>query len=262
MLAILNIQYHCLKLVFKISLKNKFKIVLIACLVLLSAMLVAYNQLQADAQEKILFTVVNPQKQSIALYWKDKHGARLGSIAKLKRHIENQDQTLLFAMNGGMFNRDFSPQGLYIENFKTHATLDTGSGDGNFYMKPNGIFYINNKNEAVVCQTQDFKVGNDIKFATQSGPMLLINGDIHPAFKEGSSNLNIRNGVGITAHHEVIFAMSKEEINFYDFAKFFQDMGCKQALYLDGFVSRAYLPEKDWIQNDGNFGVMIAVTKK
>jgi uncharacterized protein YigE (DUF2233 family) len=89
--------------------------------------------------------------------------------------------------------------------------------------------------------------------------MLLVDGVIHPAFQQGSSNLNIRNGVGILPNQEVVFAMSKEEINFYDFAVFFQKMGCKDALYLDGFVSRAYLPEKKWMQTDGHFGVMIAV---
>jgi uncharacterized protein YigE (DUF2233 family) len=92
--------------------------------------------------------------------------------------------------------------------------------------------------------------------------MLIIDGAIHSAFKEGSSNLNIRNGVGILPDNKVLFAMSKTEINFYDFARFFQKSGCKHALYLDGFVSRMYLPEKNWIQTDGRFGVLIGVTEK
>jgi uncharacterized protein YigE (DUF2233 family) len=28
-------------------------------------------------------------------------------------------------------------------------------------------------------------------------------------------------------------------------------------LYLDGFVSRMYLPAENWLQTDGDFGVMI-----
>jgi uncharacterized protein YigE (DUF2233 family) len=91
--------------------------------------------------------------------------------------------------------------------------------------------------------------------------MLLIDGEIHPAFKKGSKNLNIRNGVGILPDNKVVFAMSKEEVNFYDFAEFFKSKGCKNALYLDGFVSRTYLPEEDWEQLDGNFGVIIGVAK-
>jgi uncharacterized protein YigE (DUF2233 family) len=52
--------------------------------------------------------------------------------------------------------------------------------------------------------------------------------------------------------------MSKEPVNFYDFAEYFQKMGCKNALYLDGLVSRTYLPEQSSFQLDGNFGVIIA----
>jgi uncharacterized protein YigE (DUF2233 family) len=74
--------------------------------------------------------------------------------------------------------------------------------------------------------------------------------------------LYIRNGVGILPDNKVVFAMSKNEITFYDFAKYFQSLGCKNALYFDGIVSRMYLPEKKWTQTDGNFGVMVGVTNK
>ena len=88
--------------------------------------------------------------------------------------------------------------------------------------------------------------------------MLLIDGHIHPKLTKGSSNLHIRNGVGVLPDGKLIFAMSKEKINFYDFATFFKNNGCQNALYLDGFVSRTYLPSKNWEQMDGNFGVIIA----
>jgi uncharacterized protein YigE (DUF2233 family) len=92
--------------------------------------------------------------------------------------------------------------------------------------------------------------------------MLVIDGKIHPAFKQGSANLNIRNAVGILPDGKIVFAMSKTQINFYDFAMYFKELGCENALFLDGFVSRTYLPEENWVQTDGNFGVMIGVTKK
>jgi uncharacterized protein YigE (DUF2233 family) len=69
-------------------------------------------------------------------------------------------------------------------------------------------------------------------------------------------------GIWVEAYfYDLVFAMSKKEINFYDFAKYFKDLGCKNALYLDGFVSRTYLPEKNWKQEDGDFGVIIGVVK-
>ncbi len=198
---------------------------------------------------------------SIKLYWKDDSGQIFRSIQGLKTAIEAQGKELRFAMNGGMYMKDNSPQGLYIENGTTYIPLDTLSGAGNFYLKPNGVFYITKDSKAVVCQTKDFIDNGQINFATQSGPMLLIDGQVHSAFKKGSANLNIRNGVGILPDSTVVFAMSKKEVNFYDFAEFFKSMGCKNALYLDGFVSRTYLPEEGWEQLDGNFGVIIGVTK-
>ena len=88
--------------------------------------------------------------------------------------------------------------------------------------------------------------------------MLVIDGEMHPKFNRNSSNKHIRNGVGILANGNLVFAISKEKINFYDFASYFQQKGCNDALYLDGFVSRMYLPSRDWKQTDGNFAVIIA----
>jgi uncharacterized protein YigE (DUF2233 family) len=198
---------------------------------------------------------------SIKFYWKDDNGQIFRSIQNLKQFIETKNQELKFAMNGGMYTKENSPQGLFIEKGTTVAALDTASGTGNFYLKPNGVFYLTKDNKAVVCQTKEFIDNGQINFATQSGPMLLIDGQIHQAFKKGSANLNIRNGVGILPDNRVVFAMSKQEVNFYDFAEFFMNMGCKNALYLDGFVSRTYLPEENWRQLDGNFGVIIGVIK-
>lgn len=206
--------------------------------------------------------IVNPQKQNIKLYWKDNNQANFGSLQNLQQWLVGNRQKLLFAMNGGMYKLDGSPQGLFIENGKELVALDTKSGNGNFYLKPNGVFYLTTDNKPVICQTTNFKSNIKIKYATQSGPMLVIDGQIHPGFKAGSTNINIRNGVGVLPDGRVIFAMSKTTVNFYDFAAYFKSLGCKNALYLDGYVSRVYLPEKNWVQTDGNFGVIVGVTEK
>lgn len=213
---------------------------------------------QQDTDSKFLSFVIDASK--IHFYWKNDKGEILGSLQNLKSFTASKNQELIFAMNGGMYRRDQSPQGLYIENGKIITALDTSSGFGNFYLKPNGVFFLTN-NKANICSTNEFKQIEQVTFATQSGPMLIINGQMHPAFKKGSTNLNIRNGVGILPDNRVLFAMSKKEINFYDFAEFFKSKGCKNALYLDGFVSRTYFPEQNWKQLDGNFGVMIGVLK-
>lgn len=233
------------------------------CLILLlTAGIIALTKNNNSVDYPILAYAVDTETQDLQLYWKNDKGETLKNIQNLKNLVESKDLTLTFAMNGGMFNKDFSPQGLFIQNKKTLAVLDTADGSGNFYLKPNGVFYVTTDNIPFVCKTTDFADNGKIKYATQSGPMLVIDGQIHSVFKDGSTNLNIRNGVGILPDNKVVFAMSKTEINFYDFAKYFQSLGCKNALYFDGLVSRMYLPEKEWTQIDGNFGVIIGVTKK
>jgi uncharacterized protein YigE (DUF2233 family) len=202
--------------------------------------------------DRCISYIVDTKQQDIKLYWKDDRQENFKSIQNLKTWLAKNQKVLIFAMNGGMYKQDNSPLGLFIEDQKTVAPLNTANANGNFYLKPNGVFYITTDNLPAICPTEKFKDNGKIKYATQSGPMLVIDGQIHPAFKEGSTNLNIRNGVGILPGDKVIFAMSKREISFYDFANYFKSMGCKNALYLDGLVSRTYLPSKDWIQTDGN----------
>ncbi|HEV8512066.1 MAG TPA: phosphodiester glycosidase family protein [Cyclobacteriaceae bacterium] len=212
-----------------------------------------------NGDSRFLSFVAEPA--TIKFYWKDDKGQIFRSFQNLKSFIDANHHELKFAMNGGMYLKDNSPQGLYIENNITLKVLDTLSGTGNFYLKPNGVFYLTKDNRAIVCETSKFLDNGQINFATQSGPMLLVDGKIHPAFKQGSKNLNIRNGVGILPDNKVVFAISKEEVNFYDFAEFFKNLKCKNALYLDGFVSRAYLPEVNLNQLEGDFGVIIGVSK-
>ncbi len=223
---------------------------------------VEYPVNQKETSKNILSYIVDTKLRNLELYWKNDTGGILKSINNLKNYVEGKGSTLVFAMNGGMYMQDNSPLGLFIYDHKQIRELNMAKSDnGNFYLKPNGVFYLNEDNSVKICTSEAFKSNNNIKYATQSGPMLVIDGKIHSAFKEGSSNLNIRNGVGVLPDGKLIFAMSKNSINFYDFAKFFKDMGCANALYLDGFVSRTYLPEENWRQLDGNFGVMIGVTK-
>jgi uncharacterized protein YigE (DUF2233 family) len=207
--------------------------------------------------EKFLDYRIDFKKQNLRLYWKDDKDQPFRSFQNLKDWLDQKGQKLVFAMNGGMYKTDNSPLGLYIEATKVLASINKKSGNGNFYLKPNGIFYITADSQAAICTTENFRINSKIKYATQSGPMLVIDGQIHSAFKEGATNVNIRNGVGLLPNGQPLFVMSKTEINFYDFANYFKKAGCKNALYLDGFVSRTYLPGKNWMQTGGDFGVII-----
>jgi uncharacterized protein YigE (DUF2233 family) len=234
-------------------------LLLIITLVSVGFLAISKNKLAED--ERFISYVVNPKTQNIAFFWKDENGERFKNAKNLISWLDSKNIQLLFSTNGGMYKKDHSPQGLFIENQVVKTEIDTLNGNGNFYLKPNGVFYITTEKKPIICKTEDIKSTKNINYATQSGPMLVIEGKIHTAFKENSTNLNIRNGVGILPNNQIVFVISKKEINFYDFADYFKKLGCKNALYLDGFVSRTYLPEKNWNQIDGDFGVIIGVTQ-
>ena len=214
---------------------------------------------EAPPAISIISYIADPQHSRVEIFWKDERGQRIGSLGNLRNKLEARGRKVQCLMNAGMFRKDFSPQGCYIENGKVVVGVDRSEGSGNFYLKPNGILAIASDGAAKICKTEDFEVGKDIAYATQSGPMLVSNGKIHAAFMRDSNNLNIRNGVGVLPDGKLLFAISETKINFYEFASFFQKAGCLNALYLDGFVSKAYIPDRNYVQTDGNFGPMIAV---
>lgn len=231
---------------------------------ILSAILLlsSFYWLEVDKNKdttRIISHEVDLSETTLQFFHKNKEGKPYSNAGNLKQELKQQGKELLFAMNGGMYLKDQSPQGLYIENGKVIQPTDkTQEAYGNFYMQPNGVFLIENNNKARVVPTKELKSTKNILYATQSGPMLVIDGKLHPKFNEGSTSLHIRNGVGVLPNGHLLFAISKERVNFYDFATYFKEQGCKNALYLDGFVSRMYLPAKKWEQTDGGFGVIIA----
>ncbi len=240
--------------------KRRLKLFLtIASAVSLTVIFVSWKIRQAEDDRFVTYTA-DCKQQSVAMYWKDDQDKNFASIGNLQLSLQKNHRKLVFAMNGGMYGPDHSPKGLFIEGGIVKSPLDTASGEGNFYLKPNGVFYISKEAVPVICDTKSFRNNGKIKYATQSGPMLVIDGQISAVFKQGSTNLNIRNGVGLLPDGRVIFVISKVPVNFYDLANYFKSMGCKNALYLDGFVSRAYIADKNWLQTDGDFGVIIGVT--
>lgn len=220
--------------------------------------------LKFNSNEKVIISnyIINPKSNDLKFYHVDSNGKIIKSILDLKNEVEKNNKELVFAMNGGMYMEGNIPMGLLICDNKIYKPINRliPKVKTNFYTQPNGVFYITDDTIAKICITKDYNFTN-VKYATQSGPMLLIEGKINPIFKINSKNVNIRNGVGILPNNKIVFAISENEINFYDFANYFKKMGCKNALFLDGYVSRAYIPSKKIDQTDGDFGVIIGVTK-
>lgn len=163
-------------------------------------------------------------------------GAPYGSLSRLLASPAGRGVSM--AMNAGMYHEDLSPVGLYVEDGREEKRISRASGPGNFHLKPNGVFYVAG-GQAGVMET-DAYLRRRIKpsLATQSGPMLVIDGRIHPRFSGEGPSRKYRNGVGITDPRTVLFAISDEPVSFGAFARLFRDaLSCRNALFLDGSVS-------------------------
>lgn len=205
------------------------------------------------------YFIYDSETQEAGMVWKkgDK------SYRSLNRVRKELGKKLLFATNGGMYMEDGAPLGLYIEEGREMRPLITKTkGYGNFYLQPNGVFYLKENGQPGLSVTAKFDP-REIKFATQSGPMLLSGGKMNLNFTEGSTHTHIRSGVGITPEGQAVFVISDQLVNFYDFARFFQEeFACRDALYLDGFVSRMYLRDLPPLEMGGDFGAIIVITEK
>jgi uncharacterized protein YigE (DUF2233 family) len=192
-----------------------------------------------------LWRVPRSEQSQLQLVWLGRDQKPIGSFSGLQKELAAQGKEIQFAMNAGIFERGPKPCGLTISEGQEQVPLNLRRGEGNFYLLPNGVFYVDQSKGAGVMEAAEFgQSGIKPRLATQSGPLLLRNGVTHPAFKVDSPNKRLRNAVGVhAASGEIIFVMSdrldrvKGRVTFHQLARFFLHLGCKDALYLDGDIS-------------------------
>lgn len=220
------------------------------------------ERLDFDGAEFTACTV-DMRRDDVRLFLRDPYGEVYGTFSRLEAGL-GEGETLTLAMNAGMFHDDLRPVGLYVENGVEEMRLVTSDGPGNFGLLPNGVLCLS-ENRADVIESLRFEaLAPDCEFATQSGPMLVIESDLHPRFRQNSDSLNIRNGVGVSDDGtRMVLAISDEPVNFHHFARLFRDgLGTPNALYLDGRISRLHAPELD--RSDFGFpvGPMIGIVQQ
>ena len=179
----------------------------------------------------------------------------LGQFQNVDRVLEPAGQTLAFAMNAGMYHDNRRPVGHYVENGQELMRVVPNAGPGNFGLLPNGVFCIR-ANRADVYETRAFQAAApDCDYATQSGPMLVIDGALHPRFLIDSTSRFVRNGVGTSADGQrAVFVISSNTVTFHEFGSFFKDaLKLPNALYFDGNISRLYAPSIG--RNDPGFAM-------
>lgn len=181
--------------------------------------------------------------EDLRLFLNGEDGQPLGHFSDVQDSLA-PGQSLEFAMNAGMYHDDRSPVGLYIQDGQQEMRVVPNAGPGNFGLLPNGVFCIRDGRADVIETLRFIKENPTCRDATQSGPMLVIDGALHPKFLADGTSKNIRNGVGVSADGNIAyFAISDAPVSFHEFGRFFRDeMQVPNALYLDGKISRLTVP--------------------
>ena len=218
-----------------------------AALALFSLSAIAGQNPCAEVQEGgVAYTVCDfdARKSDIRLFLRNETGETYGDFSRLASELASKSETLVFAMNAGMYAEDRTPVGLYVENGRLLNPANTHAGPGNFHLKPNGVFWIEGGRAGVTETTRFLKSRQRAQFATQSGPMLVIGGRVHPRIHEDGMSEKFRNGVCVQDGHIVRFAISNRPVTFHQFAGLFRDrLHCRDALFLDGgSASALYAP--------------------
>lgn len=204
---------------------------------------------------------VDLRAHRLRMFLNDEQGRTLKYFSGVNRLLEPRGERLIFAMNAGMFHSDFSPVGLLVSEAETLRPLNLDDAEGNFFLKPNGVFLVADSGAHVIESSRYRHFSEPVHLATQSGPMLVIDGALHPAFREQSASRLIRNGVGILSPHEAVFVISETPVNFHEFATLFRNgIGCKDALFLDASVSSLYSESLNRRDVRASLGPIIGVT--
>lgn len=195
------------------------------------------------AGKRVTVCRVEVSKEPLQLFLRDNAGQPLKSFDGINRWLQPQGRKLLFAMNAGMYHANYAPVGLFVENGRQIAPISLANGDGNFFLKPNGVFLVSKSGARVIDSTDYATLREPALLATQSGPLLVRANRIHPAFKADSDSRLFRNGVGVASPSVVFFAITEEPVNLHEFATLFRDvLHCPDALFFDGTVSSLYAP--------------------
>ena len=212
------------------------------------------------------FTIcrAEPGKHDLMLVDRGADGKPMRNFDQLDARLGERFPRMAFAMNAGMYDDKGAPIGYYVEDGAVQAPLNRRDGPGNFHMKPNGVFY----GDAAgwhVAATDDFAKAkpDHVRFGTQSGPMLVIAGALHPDISDNGISLQIRNGVGVSADGSAWFAISDEPVSFGRFARLFRDrLKTPNALFLDGAVSRLWDPVANRKDGGADIGPIVVAVQR
>jgi uncharacterized protein YigE (DUF2233 family) len=202
------------------------------------------------------------RRDELALILDGRQGP-LRSFAALEAALGPRAQYLRFAMNAGMYDEAGNPIGLYVEQGRERHRINRQAGPGNFHMRPNGVFAVAADGRVAVMPSDRYDPAGRPRWATQSGPMLVIDGRLHPAIQDNGPSLHIRNGVGVDSADTAWFVISDDAVSFGRMARFFRDvLNCRNALYFDGSVSSLWDRPAGRRDTNTELGPLVAVFER
>lgn len=213
---------------------------------------------------KLTHCIADPARHRIAMDLGPDDGAPFRGLANLAAGRPADAAPVAFAVNAGMFDGEGKPIGYYVEAGERLKELNRNEGSGNFHMQPNGVFF-GTGGKWQVRTSDDFyaNVGDRPEFGTQSGPMLLVDGKLHPEITDDGPSRTRRNGVGVDRQGRAHFVISEGPVSFGKLARFFRDVaGTPNALYLDGGVSSLWDPARERMDTLAPIGPIIVVEQK
>lgn len=222
-----------------------------------------YEQREIDG---ITYGIFRADPAQVSLHWRDDQGKAYGSLRNLKSALRRNGRKVELLMNAGIYSKDMTPAGLWIEHGRILSHLNRKAGKGNFHIQPNGVFWLQHGQAFINTTAAYAALGVTPEYAVQSGPMLIIDGRINSRFIRGLSSPYSRNAVCVTRDGALLFVLTEsyrdEWPSFYRLASALREMGCYQALYLDGSISSWYIPGVSGAFHWSDFVGMIAVTTK
>ena len=222
------------------------------------------GELALAVYQGVHYAIFTAPADHVRLMWKGANGENYRTLRGAAKTLEAEGKTVAMMMNAGIFSKNATPAGLWIENGAVLHELNVMHGKGNFHIEPNGVFYLDGKRAAILTTNEWRTCHPRADYALQSGPMLVIDGKINRHFIKHLSSPYKRNAVCTTRAGKLYFIITtgyrKEWPNFYRLAEALQSFGCHQALYLDGSLSHYYLPGKSGWFHWKDFVGMIAVT--
>ncbi|KQZ13126.1 hypothetical protein ASD44_02840 [Mesorhizobium sp. Root554] len=207
---------------------------------------------------------IDPRTHRITVARTDADGKPYGSLEAFGKAMAATGKPVLLAMNAGMYHEGLGPVGLFVDNAQEEAPLNTADAKGNFFLKPNGVFFVGKDGRAGVLETSAYATAKlDVAFATQSGPMLVIDGQLHPRFEADGLSRYTRNGVGVRGDGMVVLAISRGPVSLGSFGRLFKDtLACPNALFLDGDISALSDGRRMIVGGKRPVGPILAISEK